>query len=67
MKSVSELDLPGSGIDFRAVFDQTMKTGETPPVECRLEERTAWVSCYRLEDMRGQRGAVFRISDTRGP
>lgn len=63
MQDISGLSLPGAELDLRAVFEATMEKGESAPVECRSENRRLRVTCFRLEDIRGQRGAVFRVTE----
>ncbi|GAF71357.1 unnamed protein product, partial [marine sediment metagenome] len=66
MQEVFALALPGAEVDLKAIFDETMEKGESQPVDCDQEGRRIRVSCFRLEDIRGQRGAVFRVSELRG-
>jgi PAS domain S-box-containing protein len=63
MQEVSGLELPGSDVKLRLLFDQAMARGESDHVETDQENRRVCISCYRLEDIRGQRGAVFRLSE----
>ncbi len=63
MQSLAGLSLPGTSLDLEALFAQAMKEGQSGHVECQQEGRRLQVSCYRLEDIRGQRGAVFRVSE----
>ena len=63
MQDISGLKLPGTEADLQAIFDEAMKEGEARPVDCQQEGRKLRLSCFRLEDIRGQRGAVFRVSE----
>jgi PAS domain S-box-containing protein len=65
LQSISGLKLPGTAVDIEAIFAEAMKNGEANPVDCVQENRKVRVACFRLEDIRGQRGAVFRLSEVR--
>ncbi|HOX06354.1 MAG TPA: PAS domain-containing protein [Planctomycetota bacterium] len=65
LQSITRLKLPGTSVDIEAVFAEAMKNGEANPVDCVQEDRKVRVGCFRLEDIRGQRGAVFRLSEVR--
>jgi PAS domain S-box-containing protein len=63
MQNIAELKMPGTKVDLKAIFDETMEKGESSPVDCKQQGRSVRVNCFRLEDIRGQRGAFFRIAD----
>jgi PAS domain S-box-containing protein len=65
MQPISRLELPGTEVKMDELFATAMKDGEAGPVECEQSGRRVRVSCYRLEDIRGRRGVVFRLSDLR--
>jgi len=65
LQHVSGLALPGTDLNIEEIFNQAMKDGQAAPVDCRQGERRVRVSCFRLEDIRGQRGAVFRLAEVR--
>jgi PAS domain S-box-containing protein len=63
MRNVADLEMPEtSGVDLKDIFDRAMQDGESPPVECSQKGRQVRISCFRMEDIRGQRGAVFRFN-----
>ena len=65
LQHISGLKLPGTDVDVEAIFQQALKGGESHPTDCRQEGRRVRVACFRLEDIRGQRGVVFRLSEER--
>ena len=65
LQPIAELSLPGTDVNIAEVFAETMKHGEVGPLDCVQEGRRVRLSCFRLEDIRGQRGAVFRLSEVR--
>jgi PAS domain S-box-containing protein len=65
MENVSGLELPGTEVGMAGLFAAAMKDGEAEPVDCEQSGRRVRVSCFRLEDIRGCRGVVFRLSDLR--
>jgi PAS domain S-box-containing protein len=65
MQNVSRLELPGTGVRMADLFAAAMRDGESGPIECEQSGRRVRVSCFRLEDIRGRRGVVFRLSDLR--
>lgn len=65
MQHISRLKLPDTDVGILDLFEKAMKDGEAGPVDCDQAGRQVRVSCYRLEDIRGCRGVVFRLSDLR--
>ena len=65
MQHVSGLKMPGTDVPLAELFATAMQDGEAGPVECEQSGRRVRVSCFRLEDIRGRRGVVFRLSDLR--
>jgi PAS domain S-box-containing protein len=65
LQHISGLALPGTDVNVEKVFNQAMRDGEAAAVDCRQGDRRVRVSCFRLEDIRGQRGVVFRLSEVR--
>jgi PAS domain S-box-containing protein len=64
MRNVADLEMPEtSGVNLRDIFEHAMKNGESHTVECIQKGRDVRINCFRMEDIRGQRGAVFRFSD----
>ena len=66
LQDVSGLALPGTDLDLKAIFETALEKGESEPVECQQEDRRGRLTCYRLEDIRGRRGVVFRVSELKG-
>lgn len=65
LQHISGLNLPDTDVNVEAVFEQAMKDGEAAQLDCMQKDRKIHVACFRLEDIRGQRGAVFRLSESR--
>ena len=63
MQDVSGLELPGADLDIKVIFEEALEGGESDPVECEQQGRRLRITCYRLEDIRGERGVVFRVSE----
>ncbi len=63
MQDVSGLALPGVDLDIKGIFEEALAKGESDPVECEQQGRRLRITCYRLEDIRGERGVVFRVSE----
>ncbi len=65
MQNVADLQMPDTtDVDLKALFDEAMKSDESAVAECTQKDRPVRISCYRLEDIRGERGVVFRFADS---
>jgi PAS domain S-box-containing protein len=65
MQNIAELKMPHADVDvdLHAVFSEALRSGESARTECRQQNKQVSISCFRLEDIRGERGVVFRFSD----
>lgn len=64
MQHIEGLEMPETtGINLKALFEEAVKSGESAVAECTQKNRPVRISCYRLEDIRGERGVVFRFAD----
>jgi PAS domain-containing protein len=65
LEDVGRLGIEGVDVDLRKLFRAAIEHGESPTVEFEREGRPIYLSCFRLEDIRGCRGAVLRVSETK--
>ncbi len=63
MQNIADLKMPNAEVELHAIFDQAMQGGESARIECKQQGKQVFISCFRLEDIRGERGVVFRFSD----
>ena len=65
LQNVDALKIEGIDTKVRRLFEIALEKGESPTVEFERDGRPVYLSCYRLEDIRGCRGAVVRVSETK--